>query len=85
MLDVPAVVTGLHGQGVMLSPVTGRVVRSLVSGEEPLFPMTQFQPDQFDDHRPILTIEATEVQGKTNEALVHDDHRSQTNRSGNTL
>ncbi|WP_266083349.1 NAD(P)/FAD-dependent oxidoreductase [Haladaptatus caseinilyticus] len=47
--DGLAVVTGLHGRGVMLSPVTGRAVRSLVTGEEPPFPMTQFRLNRFDN------------------------------------
>jgi sarcosine oxidase, subunit beta len=47
--DGLAVVTGLHGRGVMLSPVTGRAVRSLITGEEPSFPMAQFRLDRFDD------------------------------------
>ncbi|WP_458210067.1 NAD(P)/FAD-dependent oxidoreductase [Haladaptatus sp. NG-SE-30] len=47
--DGLVVVTGLHGRGVMLSPVTGRAVRSLVTGEEPPFPMEAFRLDRFDD------------------------------------
>ena len=47
--DGLTVVTGLHGRGVMLSPVTGRAVRSLVTGEDPSFPMAQFRLDRFDD------------------------------------
>ncbi len=43
-------VTGLHGRGVMLSPVTGRAVRTLVTGEEPTFPMERFRLDRFDSH-----------------------------------
>ncbi|MFC6990785.1 NAD(P)/FAD-dependent oxidoreductase [Haladaptatus sp. GCM10025707] len=42
-------VTGLHGRGVMLSPVTGRAVRSLVTGEDAPFPMEQFRLGRFDD------------------------------------
>jgi len=47
--DGLAVVTGLHGRGVMLSPVTGRAVRSLVTGERPPFPVEPFRLDRFDD------------------------------------
>lgn len=47
--DGLAIVTGLHGRGIMLSPVTGHAVRSLVTGEEPPFPMAQFRLDRFDD------------------------------------
>ncbi|ADJ16551.1 NAD(P)/FAD-dependent oxidoreductase [Halalkalicoccus jeotgali] len=43
------IVTGLHGRGVMLSPVTGRAVRSLVTSETPPFPMAQFRLDRFED------------------------------------
>lgn len=43
------VATGLHGRGVMLSPVTGRTVRSLVTGEPTPFPTTPFELDRFDD------------------------------------
>lgn len=42
-------VTGLHGRGVMLSPVTGRAVRSLITGSEPPFPMASFGLGRFDD------------------------------------
>lgn len=47
--DGLTIVTGLHGRGIMLSPVTGHAVRSLVTGEEPPFPMAQFRLDRFDD------------------------------------
>jgi glycine/D-amino acid oxidase-like deaminating enzyme len=43
------VVTGLHGRGVMLSPVVGRAVRSLVSGEEAPFPIDPLSLDRFDE------------------------------------
>ncbi len=56
IVDAPAegpdglvVVTGLHGRGVMLSPVTGRTVRSLVTGEEPPFSTSEFGLDRFAD------------------------------------
>lgn len=56
IIDVPseapdglAVVTGLHGRGVMLSPVTGRAVRSLITGEESPFALAEFRLDRFDD------------------------------------
>ena len=56
IVDAPAaapdglvVVTGLHGRGVMLSPVVGRAVRSLVTGEVAPFPTTQFELSRFED------------------------------------
>lgn len=56
IVDAPAeapdglvVVAGLHGRGVMLSPVTGRAVRSLVTGEPVPFPMAGFRLDRFED------------------------------------
>jgi glycine/D-amino acid oxidase-like deaminating enzyme len=42
-------VTGLHGRGVMLSPVVGRTVRSLVTGEDAPFPTDPLRLDRFDD------------------------------------
>jgi sarcosine oxidase subunit beta len=45
-------VTGLHGRGVMLSPVTGRAVRSLVTGVEAPFPMAPFELGRFEDRSP---------------------------------
>jgi len=42
-------VTGLHGRGVMLSPVVGRTVRSLVTGEEAPFPTAPLRLDRFED------------------------------------
>ena len=47
--DGLALVTGLHGRGVMLSPVTGRAVRSLVTGEDAPFPTEAFALGRFDD------------------------------------
>lgn len=47
--DGLVVVTGLHGRGVMLSPVVGRTVRSLVTGEEAPFPTAPLRLDRFDD------------------------------------
>ncbi|SFK78010.1 Glycine/D-amino acid oxidase [Halogranum rubrum] len=47
--DGLVVVTGLHGRGVMLSPVTGRAVRSLVTGEETPFPTSGFELARFED------------------------------------
>lgn len=41
-------VTGLHGRGVMLSPVTGRAVRSLITGEDPPFTMEEFRLARFE-------------------------------------
>ncbi|MEF8843169.1 MAG: FAD-binding oxidoreductase [Haloarculaceae archaeon] len=42
-------VTGLHGRGVMLSPVVGRTVRSLVTGEEAPFPTDRLRLGRFED------------------------------------
>ena len=42
-------VTGLHGRGVMLSPVVGRTVRSLVTGEAAPFPVDPLRLDRFED------------------------------------
>jgi glycine/D-amino acid oxidase-like deaminating enzyme len=47
--DGLVVVTGLHGRGVMLSPVVGRTVRSLVAGETAPFPIEPLELDRFDD------------------------------------
>ena len=56
VVDAPAeapeglvAVTGLHGRGVMLSPVVGRTVRSLVTGEEAPFPTDPLRLDRFED------------------------------------
>lgn len=56
IVDAPAeapdglvVVAGLHGRGVMLSPVTGRAVRSLVAGEPAPFPTAALRLERFDD------------------------------------
>jgi glycine/D-amino acid oxidase-like deaminating enzyme len=56
VVDAPAeapdglvVVTGLHGRGVMLSPVVGRTVRSLVAGEAAPFPTDPLRLDRFED------------------------------------
>lgn len=42
-------VTGLHGRGVMLSPVVGRAVRSLVTHEDAPFPTDPLRLDRFED------------------------------------
>ncbi|PSQ12051.1 FAD-binding oxidoreductase [Halobacteriales archaeon QS_5_70_15] len=42
-------VTGLHGRGVMLSPVVGRAVRSLLTGDEAPFPTEPLRLDRFED------------------------------------
>lgn len=47
--DGLALVTGLHGRGVMLSPVTGRAVRSLLTDEPAPFPTAPLALDRFDD------------------------------------
>ena len=56
IVDTPAeapeglvAVTGLHGRGVMLSPVVGRTVRSLVTGEDAPFPTGPLDLDRLDD------------------------------------
>ena len=41
--------TGMHGFGIMGSPVTGAAVRSLVTGEDAPFPMDNYTLDRFDD------------------------------------
>ncbi|WP_416841403.1 NAD(P)/FAD-dependent oxidoreductase [Haloferax sp. DFSO52] len=41
--------TGMHGFGIMGSPVTGAAVRSLVTGEDAPFPMSKYTLDRFDD------------------------------------
>lgn len=46
------VATGLHGRGVMLSPVVGRAVRSLVTDEPSPFPLAPFELDRFADRSP---------------------------------
>lgn len=43
------VACGMHGRGVMLSPLTGRTVRSLVTGESTPFPTGPLSLDRFDD------------------------------------
>ena len=67
--DGLAVVTGLHGRGVMLSPITGRAVRSLVTGEEPPFPMAQFRLNRFDDRSADFDYQSHWGPGKDNSAL----------------
>ena len=56
IVDAPAegpeglvVVAGCHGRGVMLSPVTARTVRSLVTGEPAAFPTADLRLDRFED------------------------------------
>ncbi len=56
IVDAPAeapeglvAVTGFHGRGVMLSPVTARAVRSLVTDEPAPFPTDGLGLDRFDD------------------------------------
>ncbi|WP_411966121.1 NAD(P)/FAD-dependent oxidoreductase [Haloferax sp. YSMS24] len=41
--------TGMHGFGIMGSPVTGAAVRALVTGEDAPFPMSKYTLDRFDD------------------------------------
>lgn len=59
IVDAPAeapdglvAVTGLHGRGVMLSPVTARAVRSLVTDEPAPFPTDSLRLARFDDRSP---------------------------------
>jgi glycine/D-amino acid oxidase-like deaminating enzyme len=47
--DGLVVSTGMHGFGIMGSPVTGAAVRSLVTGEDAPFPMSNYALDRFDD------------------------------------
>lgn len=47
--DDLVVACGMHGRGVMLSPLTGRVVRSLVTGKSPGFPTDPLSLSRFDD------------------------------------
>ena len=56
IVDAPAeapeglvVVAGCHGRGVMLSPVTARTVRSLVTGESPPLPTADLRLDRVED------------------------------------
>jgi sarcosine oxidase subunit beta len=41
--------TGMHGFGIMGSPVTGAAVRALVTGEDAPFPLSKYALDRFDD------------------------------------
>lgn len=41
--------TGFHGRGVMLSPITGRLVRDIVTDAVAPFSRTPFAVDRFDD------------------------------------
>jgi glycine/D-amino acid oxidase-like deaminating enzyme len=41
--------TGMHGFGIMGSPVTGAAVRALVTGEDAPFPMENYALDRFED------------------------------------
>lgn len=47
--DGLVVATGMHGLGIMLAPVAGATVRSLVTGEEPPFPTDLYRLDRFED------------------------------------
>jgi len=56
IVDAPAaapdglvVAAGLHGRGIMLSPVVGRTVRSIVAGEPAPFPTGGLALARFDD------------------------------------
>jgi glycine/D-amino acid oxidase-like deaminating enzyme len=48
--DGLVVATGMHGFGIMASPVTGAAVRSLVTGGDAPFSMDEFALDRFDDY-----------------------------------
>lgn len=50
--DGLVVVTGLHGRGVMLSPLTARTVRSLVAEEPAPFPTEGLALSRFEDRSP---------------------------------
>jgi glycine/D-amino acid oxidase-like deaminating enzyme len=41
--------TGHEGAGVMLGPITGRVLAQAITGEEPTIDPSPFNPDRFDD------------------------------------
>lgn len=47
-VDGLVVATGLTGYGIMASPVVGRAVRSLVTGEPAPFPLVPLRLDRFD-------------------------------------
>lgn len=47
--DNLVVACGTHGRGVMLSPLAGRVVRSLVTGESPGFSTAELSLSRFTD------------------------------------
>lgn len=56
ILDAPGegptglvVATGMHGFGIMLAPVAGAAVRSLVTHETAPFPLSPYRLDRFDD------------------------------------
>lgn len=50
--DGLVVATGLHGRGVMTSPVTADAVRALLTGEDTPAPLSRFALDRFDDRTP---------------------------------
>lgn len=56
ILDAPqdtpdglVVATGMHGLGIMLAPVAGRAVRTLVTGEDAPFPIDPYRLSRFED------------------------------------
>lgn len=55
-VDGLVVATGLTGYGIMASPVVGRAVRSLVTGEPAPFPIEPLRLDRFDGHGIDFTL-----------------------------
>lgn len=49
--DVPGLIAccGFNGEGIMYSPVAGRIVADNVTGDDPPFDPTPFAPDRFGD------------------------------------
>lgn len=55
-VDGLVVATGLTGFGIMASPVVGRAVRSLVTGERAPFPLAPLRLDRFDVRGTAFTL-----------------------------
>ena len=53
--DGLVVATGFHGRGVMLSPITGRIVRDLLMEEDSPFSLDPFSLDRFGDRGQSFT------------------------------
>lgn len=47
---------GFNGEGIMYSPVAGRLIADLVTGEDPPFDTAAFAPDRFEDVAPDFAI-----------------------------